>query len=195
MKSIFERLGWLFVGAVCSFILTTCLRQGGGDSVGLAPDTLTIVTPGDTVLRDTIIYKPRPYYRDTGQARWMPVDTFAILLDYMTTKYYVDTLQNDTSCLAIIEEKVWQNNLEHIKFRFQNRRQSRVVTITPPPPSMADKISLWFGGTLGRSSSEFGFGPYVAIDNGRVMYGAFYDTYQKDLYLTAAIRLAAFKKK
>lgn len=105
-------------------------------------DSVQIIRlPGDSIPGETIIQSPRIIYRDTGQARWMSVDTsrlfekyMALLRDFNAVTYYGDTLKNDSSAFAYVESSVNWNQLKRIRFEFQNRRPTTVVMPTIETP-------------------------------------------------------------
>ncbi len=119
---------------------------------------LTKVIPGDSVAVEVPRYYPVPkiVYRDTGSVQWKtkPIDTLAILKDYFAINFYSDTIQKDSSFLAIINDSVSRNKIVSRKFLFQNLRETSINTtvITPPTPL---KNQLYVG--LGTGGNRYNF--------------------------------------
>ena len=71
----------------------------------LPPATTTTTTTTADTTPDTLFYPvPVPVWRDTGTTRWRdrPVDTNAIVADYLSRVAYRRVLKDDSSALAVI---------------------------------------------------------------------------------------------
>jgi hypothetical protein len=129
----------------------------------------------DTVRGDSVPYVvrvPLPVVRyvqlapDTVR---IDVDTAAILADYFATRYYRDTIVNDSEALIAISEEVSQNSLVERSLTFQNRRATSITTtiVQPPPP----KVRLYVGAVAGRGLTA----PTVQVAYRRWSLGAGYN--------------------
>jgi hypothetical protein len=109
----------------------------------------------DTVKGDSVPYAvivPVPSVRyaslppDTVFAK---VDTAAILLAYFATRYYSDTLLNDTSAFIALQETVSQNSITERSLMFQNRRPTYITTtMLQPQPQVEVHVSMYAGREL-----------------------------------------------
>lgn len=82
---------------------------------------------------DTLYYpEPVPEWRDTGTTRWRyhPVDTPAIVADYLSRVAYRRVLKDDSSARAVIYDTVTANRLTSYRFEFVNRRPTTIVSHT-----------------------------------------------------------------
>lgn len=132
-----------------------------------------------TVLRDTIPGDPYPVEvpRYVPTVRWerladTPVletpahaDTAAIIRDYLVTRFYRDTLKNDTSMLAVVEDSVRGNRIVGRKFTYQNRRPTAVNTTIIQPPRREALVRVYAGVFAGYSAKtqQLLVGPEVSV--------------------------------
>lgn len=112
------------------------------------------VTIHDTVPVEKLLPKPYPVYRDTGSTK---IKTIVSKFDsiqlarytelFFSTYFYNDTLQNDTSALAILMYSITQNEMQKRKWVLQNRTKTTVTnnTIVPVNP---EKFRFYVGGGL-----------------------------------------------
>ncbi|MCX6270516.1 MAG: hypothetical protein NTU44_04710 [Bacteroidetes bacterium] len=124
-----KTLPWVIIALLLLVILY--LRECSPKVECLPPRVDTI--PGDTVIQDTIIYKPHLVYRDTGSSHWYreKIDTAAILAACLAVNCYRDTLKNDTSALVAIENEVSMNELQRTRMEFLKRRERKLIFISP----------------------------------------------------------------
>ena len=140
----------------------------------------------DTVPYPVTQYVPEPVYIDTGSTKWKwhPVDTAAILKDYYSKHYYVDTLANDSLALIIVSDTVSQNRIvsrrKQLSFFHQTIRETTLIN-NPFP----GKRKLFMGLTVGRKPQQFGIGPAVLYTSKRDQaYSFSYDILNHDWYFT-----------
>jgi hypothetical protein len=98
--------------------------------------TTIITVPGDEEPEIEYLPEPYPVYRDTGSARWIhqPIDTMAILQDYLSRNAYRRVLKDDSSAFIAINDTVTRNRLTAFSFEFQNRRPTTVIQTTLTAP-------------------------------------------------------------
>jgi hypothetical protein len=108
-----------------------------------------------SIVRDTVKYEvhapaPLPRYEALPpDTVFRAVDTAAILLAYLTERFYSDTLLNDTSAFIALSETVSRNAIADRRLTFQNRRPTYITTtVVQQPPEMAIYISLLAGRSL-----------------------------------------------
>jgi hypothetical protein len=111
--------------------------------------TITDTIPGDSIPYSVEIEKkiPVPIYIDTGSTRWRdrPIDTAVILKDYFATRFYSDTLMNDTSAFILLKCYTTENRLFYQELMFQNRRPIAINTTVFNPP---DRNKIFLGGGI-----------------------------------------------
>lgn len=133
---------WLIVGGIALllfFMVRACNVQGWFKS---HQDTVTI--RHDTTLysiRDSLIYVPKPYavtqykplpYSITDSfTSFQPVDTAAILHDYLASRFYIDTVFNSKYGYIVILDTISQN-------RIMKRTVDRNITI----PTFTNTVTL-----------------------------------------------------
>jgi len=133
-------------------------------SVTVIHDTI----PGDPYPVETPVYVPKPVYIDTGRTVYMPgipTDTESIVRDYLVTRFYTDTLKNDTSLLAVVEDSVQANRIVSRKFIYQNRRPVAVNTTVIQPPLKEPILRVYAGAFAGYSAKnlKFAVGPELTL--------------------------------
>lgn len=91
-------------------------------------ETRTIIVPGDKVPYPVQVDVPVPHYIDTGswQYRDREVDTMAILKDYFSKVYYIDTLMNDTNAFIAVIDTISENRIKGRGLMFANRKPTAV---------------------------------------------------------------------
>jgi len=91
-------------------------------------ETRTIIVPGDKVPYPVQVDVPVPHYIDTGswQYRDREVDTMAILKDYFSKVYYIDTLMNDTNAFIAVIDTISENRIKGRGLMFANRKATAV---------------------------------------------------------------------
>jgi hypothetical protein len=128
-----KTLPWIIIAIL--FLVILYLRECS-PKPECPPQIVRVDTiPGDTIVRDTTIYKPTLVYRDTGSTRWLSqdIDTAAILAACMAVNHYRDTLMNDTSALVVVENEVSMNELMRTRLEFLNRRIPKyIITVNTP---------------------------------------------------------------
>lgn len=167
------------------------------DSVLIIHDTI----PGDPYPVETPRYIPGirwERYTDTLTVEKLsPADTQAIVRDYLLVRYYADTLKNDTSLLAVVEDSVSGNRIVGRKFTYQNRRPTAVHTTIIQPARKEAWVQVYAGVFAGYSAKKqlFLAGPElsVALRPGPIFrYG--YDMAGNSHLLSAGWKIS-FKKK
>ena len=125
-----------------------------------------------TVSFDTIIQiKPIPTYItqvsiDTAYL-YHDVDTAFILKDYFATRYYDDTLKNDSEGYVRLTESVSHNAIFDRMLYFESRCTDKIITNTISPRG------LYLVGGLGASKGGMGFSGGVTYLNAKSrLYGA-----------------------
>jgi hypothetical protein len=149
-------------------------------------DTVNIIIPPDPEIIIKPVPKPYPVYRDTGSVRWKykKIDSLEIVKLYFAQNKYHRILKDDTSAFVAITDVVTENELQEAIFEFQNRRPIMVQEINILPPSKA-KNKYFVGLGIGRSPTEFGLAPSVALLTKKDhLYTTHYDVLNKDLYFT-----------
>lgn len=164
-----------------------------------------------TVIHDTIPGDPYPVEvpRYVPTVRWQrftdtirveaisPTDTPAIVRDYLTVRFYADTLKNDTSMLAIVEDSVQANRIISRKFTYQNRRPTAIQTTIIQPPTKESFVKVYAGAFAGYSAKNktFAVGPEISVSlrpGPLIRYG--YDIANKGHFVSAGWKIS-FKRK
>ncbi|MCX6272203.1 MAG: hypothetical protein NTU44_13485 [Bacteroidetes bacterium] len=154
-----KTLPWVIITLLLLVILY--LRECSPKAECPPPRVDTI--PGDTIIQDTIIYKPHLVYRDTGSCQLLTqkIDTAAILAAYLAVNCYRDTLKNDTSALVVIENEVSMNELLRTRMEFLNRREKVIFPILPV--SDKPKRRLYAGFIVGEKKGDCKIGPTIGF--------------------------------
>jgi len=143
----------------------------------------SIITKYDTILKDTVIYKPKPVYvHDSvpGDTVWFPLTDSAVIADYNKVRDYDIPLRDDSVCKLSIEAKVYQNSL--VKAKLKGQVVQKTVTIIQDhyiEKPARNKIYLGFqaGAML---PDKFIFAPSAAFNTKRDhLYLAGYDPINK----------------
>lgn len=150
-----KNIPWII--AVCLFVLAIVLlfRKCGPVPTGV----ITVIhdtVPGDPYPLTGPGYAPKVVYVDTGSTLYvpgaeMPADTAAIIRDYLVTRFYADTLKNDTSMLAVVEDSVRANRIVSRRFTYQNRRPTAINTTIMQPPAKEPALRVYAGAFAGYS--------------------------------------------
>ena len=160
---------WILVSVMGAIIIILLMTRGCGQP-GCDRESVTI-TVHDTVHGDPapVSVAPRvpapqiiivPEYRD------FPVDTLSILNDYFTTRFYSDTLKNDTSMLVVVNDSVRANRISSRGFVFQNRRPTAITTTTTITQNRKEawlKAYLGVGAAYSPTTKRFGVGPFATF--------------------------------
>jgi len=165
-----------------------CKRSVDSDSTGHFwnwdfHSTTTVDTVHDTVRIVSTVYVPVPgetIYNDPP----IDLDCQAMAIDYYASRYYNDTLKNDTSALIIIKDVVSQNILAQRQWEFINYRPTAIYntvnTITYDTCPECKKWNIGIGGMIGGYTDKFGAGPSIVVTtNKKASYSASYDVIQK----------------
>lgn len=151
---------------VIILLFRRCAPSDGSTTTIFIRDTV----PGDPYPVSVPVYIPKVAYLDTGQTIYLPgeqapADTMAILQDYFATRYYLDTLKNDTSILAVLEDSVRANRIVSRRFTYQNRRPTAINTTMILPPRKEPAFRLYAGVFAGFSpkTQRFGVGPELTV--------------------------------
>jgi hypothetical protein len=149
----------------------------------------------DTIHGDSVPYPvyrdvpyPVPVYRDTGSTRWRdkPIDTGAILREYFTRNYYRDTITDDTSFLAIIEDTVTENRIIYRQYWHQNLRPKVINQYTT---TIHSGTGLYLGAGTGITPDKPALNvSALFITTGKFHYQFTYDLNNKSLSGTLFIR-------
>ena len=105
-------------------------------------------------------------------------EVFAFYKDYNTVKAYNDTLQNDSTALAILYEEVYRNAIRNRKFNLD------VYNKTSYPKL---KSHLYLNSDVGYKSAIVGFS--LIRKDGKYMYNLGYDVYNNGIRAGIGIKL------
>jgi hypothetical protein len=105
---------------------------------------------GDSVPYEVIVPVPSVRYVSLPpDTVFREVDTAAILLAYFATRYYSDTLMNDTSAFIVLDEAVRQSSITGRQLLFQNRRPTYITTtMIQPQPQVEVYVAMFAGKEL-----------------------------------------------
>jgi hypothetical protein len=140
----------------------------------LPPVYEVVAVRRDTIRGDSVPYPvpvPAPVARYVASAPdtvLIAADTAAILADYLSTRYYCDTVLNDAEALIAVSEEVRRNRIAERSVTFQNRRATAITTTTVAPPP---RVQLYAGAIAGRGLAA----PVVQVSCGRWSFGAGYN--------------------
>ena len=143
-------------------------------------------TIGDTIVYQDTTYIPVPYFIDTGSTKYiyMPVDTSAIIADYLTKKYYSDTLVNDSNLFVAIYDVMQYNSIisRQPVIRFFPTIITKTNTVVKDPVLVR---KLFAGIGVGRNPKEFSLtANLMYISKRDNAYSFSYDVLNKDMYVT-----------
>lgn len=140
----------------------------------------------DTVPYPVTRYVPKPVFKDTGSTKWKwhQVDTTAILQDYYSRHYYVDTLANDSMALIIIRDTISRNLIisrqKQLTFYPRTIKETSILKVPE-----VQKRKVFVGLAIGRNPEQFGLSPSILYasrkDNA---YSISYDVLNHDIYLS-----------
>ena len=122
-------------------------------------ETFYDTIPGDSIPYPVMVKVPYPVYIDSIVEIPADVDTLSILKDYFSTKYYRDTITDDTSMFVIIIDTIGQNRIIGRGALFQNLREKAIIT-TNIYKDTDTKNKFLIGGYAGfnKDQSVFGIG-------------------------------------
>lgn len=149
------------------------------------PQKVTIYdTIHDTVPYPVTRYVPKPVYKDTGSTKWKwhKVDTAAILKDYYSRHYYVDTLADDSIAFIIIRDTVSRNRIisrqKQLMFYPSTIKETTIRKIP-------NNKKLYVGLSIGRNPKQFALSPSILYTSRKDNAYAFsYDILNHDMYLS-----------
>jgi hypothetical protein len=117
--------------------------------------------PGDTVKLTEYLQGPAQVsevirYIDRTDTLWIPQDTLGILLDWMSKRIYLDTLQVTTGILMNLQLTVHQNRLTDLRYRISGHVAPSTGILlgamaTPSgigPQFLWNHHNIYFGGGL-----------------------------------------------
>lgn len=140
-------------------------------------DTVT-----DTVIIESVSYKPYYVYKDTGSTKYiiLPIDTLKVISDYYSKYFCTDTLQNDSNALIIVEDTILMNRIVSRKSLVQvyprTLSQTKLVTINPKL-----KGRLLLGTQVCFHSNSAGFAPSLLYQSKKQSVISFsYDIFNND---------------
>lgn len=159
IKNILQKHGMAILAMGLLLLVIWLLFRRCGNSAG--PDTVTVIhdtIPGDPYPVEIPRYVPvvrREQRFDTLLREILtPADTAAIVRDYLTVRYYSDTLKNDTSMLAVVADSVAGNRIVSRKFTYQNRRPTAINTTIIQPPRQEALVQVYAGVFAGYSAKK-----------------------------------------
>lgn len=163
---------------------------------------LTTITTTDTIPGDSIPYvveipKPIPFWIDTGSWHYLTqqIDTMAILKDYFSRVYYLDTLMDDSSAFIAILDTITQNRIHGRKLYFANRKPTSIINTTTILPA-DEKSKLYVGGMVAMNPGDkFDIGPSVMLITPRGGYSYAYGVNEKSHTLTVVWKIKLQRKK
>jgi len=179
-----KKAPWLIIGVLLIVIFLQRIWWPSKKPM-IKNETVTIYdTIHDTVPYPVIRYVPKPVFKDTGSIKWKwhKVDTSAILQDYFSKHYYIDTLANDSIALIIIRDTVSRNRIISRQKRLTfYPRTIKETTIRKIP----NKRKLFVGLAIGRNPKQFALSPSILYTSRKDNAYAFsYDVLNHDIYLS-----------
>ncbi len=139
----------------------------------------------DTIVLPSIVYVPKPVYRDTGSTQWrrFPVDTFQILSNYFARFAYCDTIQFDSNAIIIINDTISQNRITFRKPQItlfpKSIHETSFIEVSSPI-----RRSLSLGFIIGRNPNQFSFAPSLIYQSRvRSSFIFSYDVLSGDVYI------------
>jgi len=179
-----KKAPWLIIGTLLIVIFLQRIWLPS-QKVPKGSQTETIYdTIHDTVPYPVTRYVPKPVYKDTGSIKWKwhKVDTTAILKDYYSRHYYIDTLANDSIALIIIQDTVSRNRIISRQKRLTfYPRTIKETTIRKIP----NRRKLFVGLSIGRNPKQFALSPSILYTSRKDNAYAFsYDVLNHDIYLS-----------
>lgn len=180
---------------IVQFAVILFLRECSPEKVCMPVSVIerTDTVPGDPVPVPYPVRVPIP--ADTVYVPFSHiVDTAAILRDYFATRFYSDTIRNDSSFLVIINDSVSHNRITYRQPYIQNLRPTAINTtiINTNPP----RTKVYVTGFIGGNKEKFGAGAGALLinkkDNG---YGYQYDALNDMHYLAMHFKISLRKNK
>lgn len=159
--------------------------------------TITDTIPGDSVPYVVEIPKPVPFWIDTGSWHYLTqqIDTLAILKDYFSRVYYLDTIMDDSSAFIAILDTITQNRIHGRKLYFANRKPTSIINTTTVLPA-DEKSRLYVGGMVAMNPGDkFDMGPSVMLITPRGGYSYAYGISEKSHTLTVVWKIKLQRKK
>ena len=152
-----KKISWILLGVAVIIIILqrACSGCAECDAETITETTIDTVWT-DTIEREIEVDVPDYVYHDTGTTRWrdMLIDTMAILQDYFSRYYYVDTI-GDSTFTAVIMDTVTQNRISSRRFIYKNLSPSTIVTNTT---TLKPKRKLFVGGMVGGNATQLSAG-------------------------------------
>jgi len=152
-----------------------------------APKPQIIVqTKVDTLYYPWLVPVPRVEFRDTGS--WhqsiQPIDTAAIVREFLTKNVYHRTLVNDTNALITLTDTVFQNKLCHGYLQAQFYSHTRIITqtttITPPAHR-----KLFLGAEITMYPMDYSFAPSLLyLSKKDHVYSVSYNPFTKNIHFS-----------
>jgi len=149
----------MLIAAVMLYTCRSCNR----------PPEVVETTTIDTIQGDSIPYlvevdKPVPHYIDTGGWYYYPIDTLAILKDYLSKVIYIDTLMDDSSAFIALVDTVYKNRIQGRLLYFANRKPTTIIhnTTTTTAPR-ARSPALYAGAMAAVMPDKVSIGPAVLL--------------------------------
>lgn len=145
----------ILVGII--FLLSQCNKTECSDDIEKVIVTHTDTIQGDTVFRAIETIKPVYIYRDTGSIRnkLVNVDTSAILIDFFSQYFYSDTITDDSTFIAVINDTVTENRIYSRELYVKNIKPTTIVPNLVIEEKPKKNMRLYVGGTIGSTSTNF----------------------------------------
>ena len=120
----------------------------------------TVQIKVDTLYYPWVVPVPQIEFRDTGSwhQAFQPIDTAAIVREFLTKNVYHRTLVNDTNALIILTDTVFQNKLCEGYIQAQFYPYTRIITQTTTimPPA---RRKLFIGTEITLYPIDYSFAP------------------------------------
>lgn len=166
---------------VCMFFWIIHLTECGGRKIETKTeyqtDTIVQMVYDSTPVQSPV-YVPQWYekkvYVEVPTLVYMPVDTAAIVADYLDTYFYADTLMDDTSAFIAVYDQISRNTIGARQWTYINRRPTQLIT-TITNVNECKKWNIGLGGFFGGNLERFDYGLGVIVTtNNRASYQAEY---------------------
>ncbi len=156
----------LVIAALCGIIILLLMERSCGSNPSSETTVVTEVktVPGDPRPIRVPVRVPVPIRVEVPTETEIPisVDTSEIIRTYYSRVAYTDTLKNDSSMLAVVNDTIHGNRIVSREFIFQNRRPTAIITTTTVEHRLKDpwlKLYLGIQGQYSPVSQRFGIGP------------------------------------
>jgi len=154
-----NRIWFICFGVLLIYILYLQQCKGKSTHTSSHTDTVSVVYKFDTVAHMFPVYIPRPQFVQ------LPSDTIKIpyldsnyckqiAMDYLSTRFYSDTLQNDSVDL-FIRSQVSNNRIVKMESGYKLKFPTSTTTIIAP-----NRIKVFLGGNVGTDLKNF----YAGLD-------------------------------